>query len=69
MGSPARRPSGVAPTLEPSGTLAEMFEVEDLVAAVMDATVSAGGRVFQIGVASPLDVSGIGALTRFPVSA
>lgn len=48
---------------------AEMFNVEDLVAAVMDATVSAGGRVFQIGVASPLDVEGIGALTRFPIPA
>lgn len=47
---------------------AEMFDAEDLVAAVMDATVSAGGRVFQVGVASPLDVSGIGALTRFPVA-
>ena len=44
-----------------------MFEVEDVVAAVMEATVAAGGRVFQIGVASPLDVEGIGALTRFSV--
>ena len=45
------------------------FAVDDVVAAVMDATVSAGGRVHQIDVASPLDIEGIGALTRFPVSA
>jgi hypothetical protein len=42
-----------------------MFEVDDIVAAGMDATVAAGGRVYQIGVASPLDVEGVGALTRF----
>ena len=44
-----------------------MFRVDDIVAAVMDATVAAGGRVQQIGVASPLDAEGIGALTRFSV--
>jgi peptide chain release factor subunit 1 len=42
-----------------------MFEVDDVVAAAMDATVAAGGRAYQIGVASPLDVEGVGALTRF----
>jgi hypothetical protein len=47
---------------------APTFAVDDVVASVMDATVSAGGRVQQIDVASPLDVEGIGALTRFPVS-
>ena len=44
-----------------------MFGVDDVVAAAMDATVAAGGRVFQISVASPLDVDGVGALTRFAV--
>ncbi|HEY6629117.1 MAG TPA: hypothetical protein VI193_09070 [Acidimicrobiia bacterium] len=44
-----------------------MFPVEDVVAAAMDATVGSGGTVRQIEVASPLDVEGIGALTRFPV--
>ncbi|MCZ6457049.1 MAG: hypothetical protein O6650_07365 [Actinobacteria bacterium] len=44
-----------------------MFAVDDVVAAVMDATVLAGGRAYQLNVASPLDVEGIGALTRFPV--
>jgi len=47
---------------------APTFAVDDVVASVMDATVSAGGRVQQLDVASPLDVEGIGALTRFPVS-
>lgn len=46
---------------------AATFEVADVVAAVMDATVAAGGDVVQVGVASPLDPEGIGALTRFPV--
>ena len=44
-----------------------MFAVDDVVAAVMDATVLAGGRAYQLNVASPLDVVGIGAVTRFPV--
>jgi hypothetical protein len=48
---------------------APTFSVDDIVAAVMEATVSSGGRVHQIGVASPLDIEGIGALTRFSVSA
>ena len=47
---------------------AVMFQIDDVVGAVMDATVSAGGKVFQISVASPLDREGIGALTRFPVA-
>lgn len=44
-----------------------MFAVDDVVAAVMDATVAAGGTVVQTRVASPLDREGVGALTRFPV--
>ncbi len=45
----------------------QMFDVDDIVAAAMDATVAAGGNVSQIEVATPLDVEGVGALTRFPV--
>jgi peptide subunit release factor 1 (eRF1) len=45
-----------------------LLEVEDVVAALMESAVSAGGRVVQIGVASPLDGDGVGALTRFPVN-
>ena len=41
------------------------FEVEDVVAAVMESTVANGGTVYQIDVASALDPRGIGALTRF----
>jgi peptide chain release factor subunit 1 len=44
-----------------------MFEVEDVVAAAMEAAVAAGGRVHQLVVASPLDPHGVGALIRFPV--
>lgn len=44
-----------------------LFEVDDIVAAAMDAAVAAGGTVSQIEVASPLDVEGVGALTRFSV--
>ena len=43
-----------------------LFVTGDIVSSVMDATVAAAGRVHQIGVASPLDVAGIGALIRFP---
>lgn len=43
------------------------FEVEDVVAAAMEAVISAGGRVHQLIVASPLDQYGVGALTRFPL--
>lgn len=45
-----------------------MFVVDDIVGAVMDATVASRGKVFQIKVASPLDRDGVGALTRFPVA-
>jgi peptide chain release factor subunit 1 len=45
------------------------FPVDDIVGAVMEAVVAAGGTVSQISVASPLDRSGVGATTRFPVSA
>ena len=44
-----------------------LFQVDDVVAAAMDATVAAGGRTHQLEVASPLDVEGVGALLRFPV--
>jgi len=47
---------------------ADLFEVDDVVAAVMDAVVGAGGTTSQISVASPLDREGVGALTRFPVT-
>lgn len=46
-----------------------MFEVDDIVAAAMDATVAARGRALQLRVASPVDIHGVGALTRFPVPA
>lgn len=45
----------------------ELFAVQDVVAALMESTISAGGAVHQITVPSPLDVQGVGALTRFPV--
>lgn len=45
-----------------------LFEVDDVVGAVMEAVVTAGGSVYQVSVASPLDRYGVGALTRFPVS-
>jgi peptide chain release factor subunit 1 len=44
-----------------------LFHIDDLVAALMEATVAAGGSVHQVSVASPLDREGVGALTRFPV--
>lgn len=46
---------------------ARLFQIDDLVAALMEATVAAGGSVHQVSVASPLDREGVGALTRFPV--
>jgi hypothetical protein len=46
---------------------AALVAVDDVVAEAMEAVVSAGGRVSQIEVPSPLDLDGIGALTRFPV--
>ena len=44
-----------------------LFATGDIISSTMDATVSAGGTVHQIGVASPVDVEGVGALTRFPL--
>jgi hypothetical protein len=46
-----------------------MFAVDDVVGALMESVVVAGGDVSQIRVASPLDRHGVGALTRFPVPA
>ncbi len=46
---------------------AGLFSVDDVVAALMEAVIGAGGSVHQIDVPSPLDVHGVGALTRFPV--
>ena len=44
-----------------------MFRVHDVVAAVMDSVVAAGGMVHHISVPSPLDADGIGAITRFRI--
>jgi peptide chain release factor subunit 1 len=46
---------------------ATLFEVEDVVAAAIEAAVAGGGRIHQLIVASPLDQHGVGALTRFPL--
>jgi hypothetical protein len=46
-----------------------MFAVDDVVGALMESVVAAGGAVSQVRVASPLDRHGVGALTRFPVPA
>jgi peptide chain release factor subunit 1 len=48
---------------------AEMHHVPDVVSAMMDATVSSGGKVHQLMIGSALDSYGIGALTRFEVRA
>jgi peptide chain release factor subunit 1 len=45
-----------------------MFQVDDIVAASMEATVAAGGRAHQLVVSSPLDSHGVGALTRFALN-
>jgi hypothetical protein len=45
-----------------------LLPVDDIVASAMDAVVAAGGDVSQIGVASPLDVDGVCALTRFRIN-
>lgn len=45
-----------------------MFQVDDIVAAAMEATVGAGGSTHQLVVSSPLDAHGVGALTRFALS-
>jgi hypothetical protein len=47
---------------------APLFPVDDIVGAVMESVVGAGGVVAQISVASPIDRHGVGALTRFPVT-
>lgn len=44
-----------------------MSAIDDVVGAVMELVVEAGGDVFQIETASPLDVYGLGALTRFRI--
>lgn len=44
-----------------------MHGVPDVVAALIDATVDAGGTVHQVVVGSALDREGVGALTRFDV--
>lgn len=46
---------------------ARTFGIDDVVAALIETTVSSGGKAHQIVVASPLDSHGVGALTRFPV--
>ncbi len=45
----------------------KVHDVDDIVSEVMDRVVAAGGSVNQIQVASPLDVEGVGAITRYPV--
>lgn len=45
-----------------------LFPVDDIVGALMESVVAAGGVISEIGVASPLDKHGVGALTRFPVT-
>ncbi len=44
-----------------------LFEVSDVVAAAMEATVEAGGKVSIVSVASRLDAQGVAALTRFTI--
>jgi hypothetical protein len=48
---------------------ASMYQLEDVVGALMETVIASGGSVHQVDVPSPLDVEGIGALTRFPVPA
>lgn len=45
----------------------ELHQVTDVVAALIDATVDAGGSVYQVVVGSALDREGVGALTRFQI--
>lgn len=54
------RQSGTCPVCQ-----APMLQVDDVVSALMDATIATGGRVHQICVGSRLDKDGIGAITRF----
>lgn len=44
---------------------ANTFAVEDVVAFAMDSVVASGGKADIVGVAGPLDASGVGALLRF----
>ncbi len=44
-----------------------LHEVADVVAALIDATVEAGGLVHQVVIGSVLDRDGVGALTRFDI--
>jgi peptide subunit release factor 1 (eRF1) len=44
-----------------------LVEVDDVVAAAMESVLDSGGRVVQVDVDSPLDVHGVGALTRFRI--
>jgi hypothetical protein len=46
-----------------------MYQLEDVVGALMETVIASGGSVHQVDVPSPLDIEGIGALTRFPVPA
>ncbi len=46
-----------------------VHEVDDVVAALIDATIGAGGSVHQVLVGSALDKDGVGALTRFKIHA
>jgi hypothetical protein len=45
----------------------ELHQVADVVAALIDSTVDAGGSVHQVVVGSALDREGVGALTRFEI--
>lgn len=45
-----------------------LFPLDDIVGALMESVVASGGAISEIGVASPLDKHGVGALTRFPVT-
>jgi hypothetical protein len=46
---------------------ARLHHVADVVAALIDATVDAGGSIHQVVVGSALDRDGVGALTRFEI--
>lgn len=45
----------------------QLFDVADVVAAAMEATVEAGGKVTIVSVASRLDAQGVAAMTRFSI--
>ena len=44
-----------------------LVEIDDVVAAAMEATVDTGGKVSIVSLASRLDAVGVGAFTRFPL--